>query len=267
MKISIITVSLNSVHTIRGTIQSVLNQNYPNIEFIVVDGSSQDGTVEIIKSYKNIIDQYISEPDDGIYDAMNKGIRMATGDVIGILNSDDIYADYDILSKVAYTFYKQGVDSVYGDLCYVAEDNPFRITRYWKSGVYRKSKFLKGWMVPHPTFFVRREVYEKYGLFDPSFRFAGDYELILRLLYKNDISTYYIPQVMVVMRMGGVSNGSFSNRLKANAEDKLAWKLNHLSRPFYTTWLKPALKIPQFVKYPKGINFFPIHSSPLIKQY
>ena len=248
MKISVITVSYNSAKTIEDTLDCVLSQSHRDIEYIIVDGDSKDGTQDIIKKYEHGISKVISEPDYGIYDAMNKGIRAATGDVIGFLNADDAYVSDQVLEKVAKAFEENDTDSVYGDLCYVSEEDTSKVLRFWKAGQCSKSSFLNGWMPPHPTFFVKRSVLEKYGVFDPTFRFAGDYELILRLLYKHHISTHYIPYCMVKMRIGGAGNRWVENRLIANLEDRLAWKKNKLKPKPYTTILKPLRKVFQFAK-------------------
>ncbi|MEK7257486.1 MAG: glycosyltransferase family 2 protein [Bacteroidota bacterium] len=253
MKISIITVSFNSAKTIEDTIQCVLNQTYKNIEYIVVDGASKDETPHIIQKYQEQITKVISEPDYGIYDAMNKGIRAATGDVIAFLNADDSYVSNRVLERVIQAFQEHDTDSVYGDLCYVSEENTNEILRYWKAGTYTETSFLNGWMPPHPTFFVKRSVLEKYGIFDPTFRLSGDYELILRLLYKHKISAHYIPFCMVKMRIGGNGNKWIENRLMSNLEDRLAWKKNKLKFRLYTPYLKPMRKIFQFAKmHPKA---------------
>lgn len=253
MKISVITVSFNSARTIEDTIKCVLEQTYHNIEYIVVDGASKDGTLHIVQKYKDQITKIISEPDNGIYDAMNKGIRLATGDVVAFLNADDFYVGSKVLEKVAEAFQENNTDSVYGDLCYVSQEDSAKIIRYWKAGTFTEKKFLRGWMPPHPTFFVKRTVLEQYGVFDASFRFAGDYELILRLLYKHRISSYYIPYCLVKMRVGGAGNKSLGNRLIANLEDRIAWKKNQLSPKPYTTVLKPLRKIFQFARmHPKA---------------
>lgn len=257
-KISIITVCLNSKDTIANAIQSVVTQNYPNIEYIIIDGGSTDGTMDIIQQYNSVITRVHSGPDKGIYDAMNKGLRIATGDYVGILNSDDVYADYDILSKVVETMERENVDSVYGDLVYVSQRNTQQITRYWQAGNFKRNKFRQGWMIPHPTFFVRRKVYQDYGMFNPAFRIAGDYELTLRLLYRHAISAAYIPEVLVVMRSGGASNANLKNRIRANVEDKRAWIVNNIPVPVHTRFLKPIRKIPQLFRYPERVNFFPI---------
>jgi len=235
-KVSIITVCWNSAKTIANAIQSVVNQNYPNIEYIIIDGGSTDGTLEIINQYKSVVTK---------------------GDYVGILNSDDVYADYDILTKVVEKMESEKTDSVYGDLVYVAENNPQQITRYWKAGNFNSENFRQGWMIPHPTFFVRREVYQKHGIFNPSFKIAGDYELTLRFLYRYRVSASYIPEVLVVMRTGGVSNQNLKNRIKANMEDKRAWLVNQIPAPVHTRFFKPVRKIPQLFRYPQRVNFFP----------
>lgn len=244
-KITIITAGYNSAATIRDTLQCIASQTYSNIEHIIIDGASKDKTLEIVGEFPHVA-KVISERDHGIYDAMNKGIQLATGDIIGILNSDDFYSNNEILQIVADTFIKNEVDTCYADLQYVNEKNTSRIVRNWISGDFKRSNFLKGWMPPHPTFFVKKEIYQKYGCFDLELNSAADYELMLRLLYKNKVSTKYIPKVLVKMRNGGQSNASIKNRLKANKEDKLAWKKNGLEPKFYTTFLKPIRKINQY---------------------
>lgn len=246
MKVSIITVSYNSSKTICQTIDSVLSQDYPNLEYILVDGNSTDGTKQILQSYYSHKLRYISEIDSGIYDAMNKGIKMSSGDIIGIINADDFYTHGQVLSQVVAAFQTQGVDGVYGDLVYVQADEPGKIIRYWKSGEYKQNSFLQGWMPPHPTFFVKREIYEKYNAFDTRLKSAADYELMLRFIHKYKISVAYIPQVLVSMRTGGVSNASLKNRVRANLEDRLAWKLNRLTPNSLTLLLKPIRKIEQY---------------------
>jgi glycosyltransferase involved in cell wall biosynthesis len=247
MKISIITVSYNSSGTIGDTIESVLSQSYPDFEYIIVDGNSTDNTLDIIRSYGQERIKWISEPDKGIYDAMNKGLQMATGDVIGILNSDDFYIHSQVLAKVAKTFEQEQVDSVYSDLAYVDEKDTDKMIRYWKSGKYKEGSFLTGWMPPHPTFFVRRTVYEQYNPFDLRLKSAADYELMLRFIHKFKISGAYIPEILVKMRVGGKSNASLKNRLRANREDRLAWEYNKLTPRLYTLLLKPMRKLQQFV--------------------
>lgn len=251
MKISIITVSYNSAETIRDTIESIISQDYNNIEYIIIDGNSNDNSTSIINEYKNKVDYFISEDDQGIYDAMNKGILAATGDVIGILNSDDFYPNPYILSNVAKSFNKYLCDAVYGDLVYVHAYDTYRIKRYWQSGAYTTSKLKNGWMLPHPTFFVKSLVYKQFGLYDVNLSRAADYDMIIRLLYKYNISAKYIPMILVKMRVGGASNASLFDRLKANKEDGLAWTKNQLNRPYFIRIKKPLQKIKQFFLKPK----------------
>jgi glycosyltransferase len=243
-KVSIITATFNSGSTIRDCLDSVKDQGNA-VEHIIIDGGSTDGTLDIVKTYPHV-SRVISEPDQGIYDAMNKGIALASGDVIGILNSDDVYADHDVLTKVARIFSKESVDSCYGDLLYVDPANITKITRIWKSGPFHKENFYWGWMPPHPTFFVRRQVYEKYGKFNLDLGSAADYELMLRFLVKHKISMAYIPEVLVKMRAGGVSNMSLKNRIRANRMDLKAWEVNGLKPYPWTNFLKPLRKIKQY---------------------
>jgi glycosyltransferase len=246
IKISIITVSHNSQATIEDTIKSIISQHYPHIEYIVVDGSSTDNSIEIVKSYGNKIAKVVSEPDLGIYDAMNKGIALATGDVIGFLNSDDFYADNFVIDRVVEAFSIEGVEASYADLDYVSYQNKHHIVREWRSGDYNPKKFYFGWMPPHPTFFALRSVYQKYGGYNLKLNSAADYELMLRLCLIHNVKTYYIPNVLVKMRMGGQSNRSLKNRIKANLQDRKAWSINNLSVPFYALILKPLRKIGQY---------------------
>lgn len=246
MKISIITATYNSAATIRDTLESVRSQRYPDIEHIIVDGASKDDTLDIVKAFPHVA-KMISEKDKGIYDAMNKGIGMATGEVIGILNSDDVYTDERVLSDVAGAFADSLVMTVYADLQYVHADDLQKVQRNWISGPFRRRNFYYGWMPPHPTFFVRRAVYDRVGTFNAGLRSAADYELMLRILVKHGFPTSYIPRVTVRMRAGGVSNASLPNRLRANKEDRMAWKLNGLRPYFFTLYLKPLRKIHQFI--------------------
>ncbi len=246
LKISIITISFNAAETIETTIQSVVSQDYKNIEYIIQDGLSKDNTIEIANKYKDKIAQINSEKDKGLYDAINKGISHATGDVIGLIHSDDFYIDGKVISKIAGLFDKTGADAVYADLYYVDREDTNKIKRKWKSGLYKEGMFLKGWMPPHPTFFVRKEIYNKYGLFTTELKSAADYELMLRFIHKHKIKLAYFPEYIVKMRVGGVSNQNVANRINANNEDKKAWEMNGLKPYFYTLYLKPIRKIKQF---------------------
>ena len=204
-KISIITVVWNNAKTIKDAIDSVLSQTYENIEYIIVDGASTDGTVEIVKSYGYKISKFISEKDKGLYDAMNKGIAQATGDIVGILNSDDFYIDEFVIEKVVKEFEEKKCDSVYADLVYVKPDNLQKTVRYYDSSYFTPNKFAYGWMPAHPTFFVKREIYEKYGVFKIDYKIAADFDICARFLYKNKISYSYIKEPLIKMRVGGVS--------------------------------------------------------------
>lgn len=245
MKISIITVTHNSAATIRDTLESVGQQDYLDIEHIIVDGRSTDNTLSIINQFP-YISKILSERDGGMYDAMNKGIALATGDIIGILNSDDVYNNNRVISKVMRAFEDKSIDAVYGDLQYVKQEDLSKITRTWKSGSFDKSKFYYGWMPPHPSFFVRKSVYDTAGKFNTSLKTSADYEFMLRVLLKFDHKVKYLPEVFVKMRTGGASNATLTNRLKANREDKKAWAINNLKPHFFTIPLKPLRKIFQY---------------------
>ncbi len=246
MKISIITITYNSASTLEQTILSVINQTYKNIEYIIVDGKSTDNTLQIIDKYKNSISKFISEKDNGLYDAINKGIEMATGDVIGILHSDDFYIDNNVILKYVNIFENEKPEAVYADLYYVDKENTSKIIRKWKSGPYNKNSFINGWMPPHPTFFVKKEIYQKFGKFNLEFKTAADYELMLRFILKNEIKTSYLPEFTVKMRVGGKSNVTVKNRVAANIEDRKAWEVNDLKPRFYTLYFKPLRKLVQF---------------------
>lgn len=246
MKISIITVTYNSAATLEETIQSVVKQTYPDIEYIIVDGKSGDDTLKIVERYKDKISKIISEKDHGLYDALNKGISMASGEIIGILHSDDFYIHDQVISHYAEVFSNQKADAVYADLFYVDKVNTDKIIRKWKSGNYSLGSFLNGWMPPHPTFFVKKEMYLKYGNFNLDFKSAADYELMLRFIQKHHINIAYLPEFTVKMRVGGKSNVTVQNRIAANLEDRKAWEINGLKPRFYTLYLKPLRKLLQF---------------------
>lgn len=248
MKISIITVCYNSSQTISRTIESVLAQNDVQLEYLIIDGASQDDTVQIADSYSDHFKQkgfeyhIQSEPDKGIYDAMNKGIQMATGDIIGILNSDDYYLTIDVLSEVVKCFEQYKTDSVYGNLLYVKNGRPYR---YWNSGI--PESFRRGWMPPHPAFFVKKVVYENYGLFRMDCGINADYEIMLRFLEVNKISTVWMNKICTCMEAGGTSNNGIQSRMVAFHNDSLAWEKNNLKYSKFTILLKKLRKLPQFL--------------------
>jgi glycosyltransferase involved in cell wall biosynthesis len=265
LKVSIITSVLNGRRTIGDCIASVQAQNYP-VEHIIVDGGSTDGTLDILDTYESGISKVIHGPDRGVYDGMNKGLAIAGGDVVGFLNSDDFYPAPDVIASVAQTFIRENLDSCYGDLIYIRNSEAQEIFRYWKAGDFDRRRFYWGWMPPHPTFFVRRRVYDKLGGFNLALGSAADYELMLRFLLKNRISSTYIPKVLVKMRTGGISNASLSNRIKANRNDRLAWKINGIEPYPFTLILKPLRKLGQFrhLLTVKGFERFENQRPPLI---
>ncbi|MEQ9188115.1 MAG: glycosyltransferase family 2 protein [Cryomorphaceae bacterium] len=246
MKISLITSAYNSASTIRDTLASVRMQKNVNLEYIVVDGGSSDETMEIVAEFDDIVSCSISEPDNGIYDALNKGLFLATGDAVGFLHSDDMFAHDLVLKTVVDAFTASGADAVYGNLDYVHREDPGRVHRKWRSKPFQVSLFVRGWMPAHPTFYLKREHYEAYGGYDTSFRQSADYELMLRMLLTHELKAEYIPNVMIKMRTGGASNASFSNRWKANQEDARAWKKNGKKMSLLTRIRKPLSKIAQF---------------------
>ena len=248
MKVSVITISYNAESTIEETIQSVVNQKYKDVEYILIDGASKDGTLKIIEKYKDRIHNVLSEPDNGVYDAMNKGIALATGDLIAILNADDVYVDSDVIGNVVNALQNSGADSCYGNLEYVDRLNSLKVKRLWISGNYHKESFMNGWMPPHPAFFAKRKLYTEFGSFNTLLKTSADYELILRFLFRHNVSTVYLNQVLVKMKIGGQSNASTKNRLRANAEDRLAWKINGLRPGKLTLIKKPLRKLSQFWK-------------------
>lgn len=250
MRISIITVCFNSEKTIVDTFRSVAEQSHPDIEHVIVDGGSSDQTVSIIEKYASLQAvgrvRWLSEADQGLYDAMNKGLKLCTGEVVGFLNADDYYAYSDFIADLAALFEKDSVEAVYADLNYVAAQDTLQVIRRWKAGSYTPTSFLWGWMPPHPTFFAKTILYQRYGDYRLDLKSAADYELMLRFLYKNRVSATYLKKTGVLMRAGGVSNASLANRLVANQMDKKAWEINGLKPYFFSLWLKPLRKISQF---------------------
>lgn len=247
MKISIITACYNSEKYLPTTIESVLSQTYKDIEYIIIDGGSTDNTISIIKKYEPLFNgrmKWSSEKDDGIYDAMNKGIEKATGIVIGLINSDDFFVDKYSIEKVINIFKNEKVDSVFADLYYVNENNVDKVARTWKTGL--KKSFASGWHPAHPSFYVRKEMYNLYGFFDINYKIAADFEIMLRFLEKYKISSYYLSEYLVKMRTGGESNRNLSNIRKGNLEIRLAFKKNDIKISSLYTFKRWFNKILQY---------------------
>ena len=251
VKFSIITVSFNNAKTIGQTIESVLNQKFSDFEYLIIDGGSSDETLPILETYGDKI-TVVSEPDKGIYDAMNKGWRLAKGEFVAYLNADDFYNHDLVLKNMADSLsLEANVWAGYGDLAYVDPIQTEKIIRFWKAGTYTNQSFTLGWMPPHPTFFLKREAFVQFGGFkDDHLKSAADYELILRMLFKNKLKAVYCPDLLVRMRVGGISNRSLENRIRGNREDKLAWDLNNLKPAWFTFILKPVRKLTQFIFRP-----------------
>lgn len=245
--VTVITVVFNGASTIEDTIQSVINQTYSNIEYIIVDGGSTDVTLDIIRKYEGSINYWISEKDAGVYDAMNKGIALATGEIVGFLNADDVYIRPDVLNRVVATMSDSAVDACYADLIYVQREQTDRVVRFWKSRDYQSGLFEKGWMPAHPTFFVRKSVYQKLGGFDLRYRLQADFDLALRFIAVHGIQTRYVPEIWVRMRMGGMSNNSIRNILRGNLEAHSACRNNGLRVPPWFILGKVISRIPQFI--------------------
>jgi glycosyltransferase involved in cell wall biosynthesis len=248
MKISIITVVYNNEKTIKEAIESVFSQTYSEIEYVIIDGNSIDNTVKVINQYNDQLSYFISEKDNGIYDAMNKGIKASTGDVIGILNSDDLYQDSTVIQTVMNHFNQDlNLDIVFGDLVYVKNDNVDKVIRYWKSRPYFRKYFEMGNVPPHPSLFVKKNVYTEAGLFSLDYKLAADYEFMLRIFKKHNFKSKYINKVIVKMRLGGATNQSFSNIKRQNKEILLAWKNNNLKVPLLLMPLRILKRLAQFV--------------------
>lgn len=246
MKVSIITATFNSEKYLSDCINSVKKQSYYNIEHIVVDGKSTDATIDIIRENEDHLAMWISETDRGMYDAINKGISMATGDIIGILNSDDMFASPYVIRNIVDCFKRSGSDSVYGDLMFVNPRHVHRVSRIWKGKSYKRSRFRYGWMPAHPTFYMKRHLVEQFGKYENHYYSAADYEFMSRYLYRHKISATYLEQMVVKMRTGGASNGSLKKWLRANRRDYLAMKQNKIPFSFIVSILKPIIKIRQF---------------------
>lgn len=249
MKISVVTAVWNGAETLPRMLQSLAAQTHPDIEHVVQDGGSTDGTLAHLQAACTPVPDLISEPDAGIYDAINRGITRATGDVIGLLHADDRLAGPDILAQVAQALRDPAVDGVYGDLQYMARDDPARVVRHWKAGPFTALNLRRGWMPPHPTLYLRRAVFARAGLYDTSFRISGDYDGMLRYLTRGDVTLAYLPQVMVQMQMGGVSNRSFAHMLRKSREDYRAIR-RHGVGGIGTLVAKNLSKLPQFLGHP-----------------
>lgn len=247
-KVSIITAVLNNKEYIEGCIKSVSAQTYKDIEHIIIDGGSCDGTKEILNSYSNDIAKIIFDNKKGIYNALNKGIDEATGDIIGILHADDLYVDNCVIEKVVGVFNNENADGVYGDLLYVNKNYPDKIIRYWQAGDFKASKLKSGWIPPHPALFLRKELYQRFGSYDPLFTIASDYDFMLRLFLKKEIKISYLREILVKMRLGGVSNRDLGCLFKKSSQDYKILKKNSIPFPLLTLAIKNFSKIPQFIK-------------------
>ena len=259
MKVTLITVCRNVAPVIRDTLESIFAQTHPEIELIVIDGASTDGTVEILREYTTTpkgptaqagshrrITTLVSEPDQGIYDAMNKGLRLATGEVIGFVNAGDLLMTPKVIAQVVDAFQRAHVDAVYGDIIMVDQFDLHKVHRTWLSGTYHRSNFRKGWMPPHVGTFIRKSVYDRFGLFNTDLRIGADYEILLRFLYKNEVPTLHIREVLVRFRLGGMSNGSVRHILRANREVRASWGINGLQAPPLLVTRKLWSKVMQF---------------------
>ncbi len=247
MKVSVITAVYNAKETIADAIESIRGQLHSEIELIVIDGASTDGTKEILNRYKSKLNVFISESDSGIYDALNKGIAIATGDIVGFLHADDLFANKSVISKIAKGFSDASINAVYGDLVYVRKSMPEKVIRYWQVGKFTRKKLKYGWMPPHPTFYMRRSAFDQLGRYDTSFRIAADYDFMLRYFGHEEFKSLYIPEVLVKMRIGGASNGSLKNIVQKSYEDYRALKKNKVGG-FLSLLSKNFSKIPQFFR-------------------
>ncbi|MER8537145.1 glycosyltransferase [Mesorhizobium sp. M1005] len=245
MKVSIVTAVYNRRSSILQALESVDRQSHRDLEHIVVDGMSTDGTVELIREKSGDRTIILSERDDGIYDALNKGIKLSTGGVIGLMHSDDVFAHNHVIERVCDAFRDQSIDAVYGDLQYVSAKEPSRVVRHWRAGSFSQQKLAWGWMPPHPTLYLRRSVFERFGAYDTRYRIAADYDAVLRYFGKGNIRSAYIPEVMVKMRTGGESNRSIKSIVRKSVEDYRALRANDVGG-ILTLILKNISKLRQF---------------------
>ncbi len=251
MRISLITVCRNVAPVIAESLDGVLAQSHADIELIVIDGASTDGTVEILERYRSApgkrgIDILVSEPDEGIYDAMNKGLARATGDIIGFVNAGDLLMTKDTIAQVVAAFQRSHAEAVFGDIIMVDEKDIYRVHRTWLSGTYHRENFRKGWMPPHVGTFIKKSVYDRFGHFNTDLRIGADYEILLRFLYKHQVPTVHLREVLVRFRLGGMSNGNVRQILQANREVRRSWKLNGLRAPPLLVTRKLWSKVMQF---------------------
>lgn len=246
MKVSIITATYNSASTVRDTIESVLAQTYSDIEYIIIDGASKDNTLDIVNEYKNHIATIISEPDKGIYDAMNKGILAATGDVIGILNSDDFFTSDDVIETIVSGFQDESVDAIYADVHYVNSDDITKCIRYYSSSVFKPALMKLGFMPAHPTCYIRKTHYQKIGLYDTSYKISSDFDLLLRFIYLNKLKFKYIERDFVTMRIGGASTGSLKSHIQITKDHLLAFKKNNVRSNLFLLSLRYIYKLKEF---------------------
>lgn len=245
--VSIITVCFNSSKTIEDTIKSIINQSYKNIEYIIVDGKSKDNTLDIVEKYRNYSDiqfKVISEKDKGLYDAMNKGIKLATGDIIGILNSDDMLIDNNVISDIVKRFEDKNTDLVYGDLVFVDEIDTDKVVRKWIS---KKGNFRMGWMPPHPTVYVRKEMYNKCGYFDINYKIAADYDMLYKFIQKSKSNMQYVDRILIKMRVGGTSTNGISSNITLNKESVNVLVRDNVKFAYFTVLMKVLRKIPQVI--------------------
>lgn len=247
MKVTVITATYNSSCTIVDTLKSLEQQSYADIEYIIVDGGSTDNTLDVVRRYCSRVSKIISGPDKGIYDALNKGIKAASGDIVGFLHSDDLFAYTDAVKDLVSNIQENSSQAVYSDLAYVSKEDTTKTVRLWKSGEYNRNKLRNGWMPPHPTFYMKRELYQSLGLFNLGFKIAADYDSLLRYLWSNNISISYLPKVLIKMRVGGASNRSLANIYQKTCEDIQAMKNNNIFWP-KALLIKNLSKIPQFIR-------------------